>query len=68
MLTKFESLNIPNGYSEVVNRRRTDSTVAKRKRTNNGQQNITQKTKDRATRTPLKPGWTQSGTGVNSRV
>jgi hypothetical protein len=28
----------------------------KDKRTNNDLQNITQKTKDRATRTPLKPG------------
>ena len=30
--------------------------MAKRKRTNNDLQNITQKTKDRATRTPLKTG------------
>ena len=29
------------------------------KRTNNDLQNITKKTKDRATRTPLKPGWIQ---------
>jgi hypothetical protein len=42
--------------SEVLNRR-TDITMAKRKRTkghNNDLQNITQKTKDRATRTPIK--------------
>ena len=38
-------------------RRRTDKTVAKR--TNNDLQNITHKTNDRVTRTPLK-------TGVNS--
>jgi hypothetical protein len=30
--------------------------MAKRKRTNNDIQNITKKTKDRATRTPLKTG------------
>jgi len=30
--------------------------MAKRKRTNNNLQNTTMKTKDRATRTPLKPG------------
>ena len=30
--------------------------MIKRNRTNNYQQNITQKTKDRATRTPLKTG------------
>ena len=30
--------------------------MAKRKRTNNDLQNITQKTKDRATQTPLKTG------------
>ena len=30
--------------------------MAKRKRTNNDLQNITHKTKDRVTRTPLKPG------------
>jgi hypothetical protein len=44
------------GKSEAVNRRRTDNTMAKRKstRTNNDLQNTTQKTNDRATRTPLK--------------
>jgi hypothetical protein len=31
--------------------RRTDNTMAKRKRTNNDLQNTTQKTKDRATKT-----------------
>jgi hypothetical protein len=30
--------------------------MAKRKRSNNDLQNITHKTKDRVTRTPLKPG------------
>ena len=30
--------------------------MTKRKRTNNDLQNITHKTKDRVTRTPLKPG------------
>jgi hypothetical protein len=39
-----------------VNRRRTGNTMAKRKMTNNDSQNTTQKTKDRATRTPTKTG------------
>ena len=50
-----KSLKIPKGYSEDVNQR-TDNTMAKRKKvqkTNNDLQNITQKTKDRVTRTPL---------------
>ena len=42
------------GLSESVNRRRTDNTMVKRKRTNNDLRNITHKTKDRVTRTPLK--------------
>ena len=50
-----KSLKIPKGKSESVNRRRTDNTMAKRKSTNNDQQN-TYKTKDRVTRTPLKTG------------
>jgi hypothetical protein len=38
----FPCLNIPKGYSESVNRRRTDNTMAKRKNkgTNNDLQNI----------------------------
>jgi hypothetical protein len=36
--------------------RRTDNTVTNRKRTNNDLQNITQDTRDRATRTPYKTG------------
>jgi ElaB/YqjD/DUF883 family membrane-anchored ribosome-binding protein len=44
-----KSLKIP----ESVNLR-TDNTMAKIKRTNNDLQNITQKTEDRATQTPLK--------------
>ena len=40
----------------AVHRRKTDNTTAKRKRTNNHLQNTTRKTKDRATRTPLKSG------------
>ena len=49
-----KSLKIPKEQSESVNRRRTHNTMAKR--TNNDIQNITQKTKDRTTRTPLKTG------------
>jgi len=45
---------IPKWQSEAVNQRRTNNTVAKRKRTNNDLQDITQKTKDRVTRTSLK--------------
>jgi hypothetical protein len=40
---------IPRGLYEAINRRMTDNTMAKRKRTNNDLQNITQKTKDRTT-------------------
>ena len=47
-------MKIPKGQSESVNLRRIDNTIANRKRTNNDLQNITQKTTDRATRTPLK--------------
>ena len=46
-------MKIPKG-SEAVNRWKTDNTMATKKRTNHNLQNITQKTKDRATRTPLK--------------
>jgi hypothetical protein len=49
-----KSLKIPKGQSEAVNRRRTDNTMAKRKRTNYDLQNIHRKLKDRVTRTPLK--------------
>ena len=48
------SLKIPNGYSESVNRRRQYN--GQRQMTNNDLQNTTQKTKDRATRTPIKTG------------
>ena len=40
--------------SSVYNRTSTDNTMYKRKRTNNDLRNITQKTKDRATRIPQK--------------
>ena len=53
-----KSLKIPKGWSESVNRR-TDNTMAKKKkykRTNNDLLNTTHKTKDRVTRTPLKTG------------
>jgi hypothetical protein len=59
----MKSLKIPKGQSESVNRRRTDNTMTKRKWTK-GQTTIfktrIQKTKDRATRTPLKP-WVHFG-------
>ena len=55
-----KSLKISKGQSETVYQRRTDNTMAKRKkykRTNNDRRNIyTYKTKDRVTRTPLKTG------------
>jgi proline racemase len=43
-IAKYKSLKIPKGQSETVKRRRTDNTMAKRKkvkRTNNHLQNIT---------------------------
>ena len=48
---------MPKG-SESVNLRRTDTTMTKKKdeRKSNDLQNITLKTKDRVTRTPLKTG------------
>ena len=46
-----KGLKIPKSDSVHL---KTDNTMAKRKRTNNDQQNITHKTKDRVTRTPLK--------------
>jgi len=46
-------LKIPKGQSETVYRRRTDNTIAK---SNKNNQQHTYKTKDRVTRTPLKPG------------
>ena len=54
-----KSLKIPNELSDSVNRKRTDNTIAKRKkskRTNNDLQDITHKTKDRITRNPFKAG------------
>ena len=54
-----KSLKIPKGYTELVNRRRSDNNnrqKKKDKKTNNDLQNITQKTKDRTTRTLLKTG------------
>jgi hypothetical protein len=39
-----------------MNRRRSDNTMAKSKRTNNDLQNMTHKSKDRVTQTPLKTG------------
>jgi hypothetical protein len=38
-------LKIPKGYSESVNKRRTDTTIAKRKRRNNDPQTLHRKTK-----------------------
>jgi hypothetical protein len=48
-------MKIPKGWSESVNRRRTDNIMAKRKRTKRFTKH-TYKTKDRVTRTPLKTG------------
>ena len=56
-------LRIPKGYSESVNRRKTDNTMAERKEQKDKQRSTkhTYKTKDRVTRTSLK-------SGVNSRA
>ena len=54
---KKKSVEIPKGYSESVYRRRTDNTMAKRKkykRTNNDLHKRTYKTKDLVTRTQQK--------------
>jgi hypothetical protein len=61
------------GQSESINGR-TDNTTAERKRTNNDLKNITQKTKDRVTRTPLTIGgelscsWRVSGSCSTSDI
>jgi hypothetical protein len=49
MLNYKNSLKIPKGQSEAVNQRMTDNTMAKKKKDKPNLQNITQKTKDRAT-------------------
>jgi len=53
-----KSLKIPKRSSESVNRRRTHNTMVKKKKGKKDKdlQNNTQKTKNRATRTPLKAG------------
>ena len=53
------SFMTPQGLTESVNRRRPDTSMAKT--ANNELQNITCKTKDRVTRTPLKTGGELSG-------
>ena len=54
----MKSLKIPKGYSESVNRRRTDNTMAKEKGQQDKQPSTKHrhKTKNRVTRTPLKTG------------
>ena len=49
-------MKITKGQSKAVNRRRTENEIVERKRTNNNVQNTTQKSEDRAPRTPLKQG------------
>ena len=60
LLNFKKSLKIPKGYSESesVNRRRTNNTMEKEKGQKDKQRSTkhTHKTKDRVTRTPLKPG------------
>ena len=54
-----KGLKIPKGQSESVYRRRTDNTMAKKKKVQKDKQRSTThtyKTKDRETRTPLKTG------------
>ena len=54
MLRVFNLRTVGRGNQKLI-RGRTDNTIAKKdKRTNNDLQNITQKTKDRVTPTPLK--------------
>ena len=54
--SKCKSLETPKGQSESVNRRRTDNTMAKRKKDKQESTKQTHKTKDRVTRTLLKTG------------
>ena len=58
--TKDRQHNVQNkGQTTQCPKQRTDNTMSKRqraKRTNHDLQNITHKTKDRVTRTPLKLG------------
>jgi hypothetical protein len=56
ILEDKKSLKIPKGISEAVNRRADNTMVKNDKMTHNDILNTTQKTKDRATRTPQKPG------------
>ena len=57
--TSIKSVKITKGESEAVNRRRTDSIMAKKKddRTNNILQNITPKTTDHITGVNSSEGW-----------
>jgi hypothetical protein len=55
-MNSTESLKIPKGKSEYLYRRRTDNTMAKRKKVQKDKQRSTKhthNTKDRVTRTPL---------------
>jgi len=56
-------LQIPQGHSNAVNRRRKNNTMAKGTRTNNDLQNTTPNIKDRATRTTLKLGMNSGASG-----
>jgi hypothetical protein len=60
LLNFKKSLKIPKGYSEseFVNLRRTNNTMEKEKGQKDKQRSTkhTHKTKDRVTRTPIKPG------------
>ena len=51
-----KSMKLPKGSSKAANRRTTDNTMTKTKRTNHDLHNITHTTKIRVTRTPLKTG------------
>ena len=57
VLLKCKSLKIPKGQYKSVNRRRTNNTMAKRKKENirisNDLHKFTHKIRDRETRTPL---------------
>jgi len=55
-ICRKKSLKIPQGKLESVNRRQHNGQKKKDKVINNDLQNTTQKNKDRATQTPLKPG------------
>lgn len=66
----MEDTPLTEGVIIIGKSKKKDNTMIKKKRQkeNKDLQNITRKTKDRATRRPLKPEGMKMGVGVNSSV